>query len=182
MEKRLWKPVTEKLPTRDECIEILKNSGCSDQVIAHCRAVEGIAVNIAKRAHCDMDMVSIGALLHDIGRARTHGIKHAVEGGNLARELGLPERIILIIERHIGAGISKDEALDLGLPGRDYIPATLEEKIVAHADNLIRENKKRPVEDIVKQFQSRGYLEAAGKIATLHKELSEICKIDLDLI
>jgi uncharacterized protein (TIGR00295 family) len=174
--------VTEKLPTRDECLEILRSSGCSNQVIAHCMAVEEVAVKIARRTNCDMDLVSSGALLHDIGRARTHGIKHAVEGGNLVRELGLPESIIRIIERHVGAGISKGEACLLGLPERDYIPNTLEEKIVAHADNLINENMKRPVEEIVKQLQSLGYSEAAGKIEALHRELSEICKIDLDLI
>ena len=91
-----------------------------------------------KKAHVkiDIDLVYIGGLLHDIGRSRTHGISHAVEGGKIAIESGLDEKLINIIERHIGAGIPEEEAAALGLPTKDYMPLTIEEKIVAHADNL----------------------------------------------
>ena len=41
-----------------------------------------------------------------------------------------------IIERHIGAGITAAEAARLGLPKKDYLPLTVEEKIVSYADNL----------------------------------------------
>lgn len=85
----------------------------------------------------DAALVEAGALLHDLGRSRTHGIRHAVVGGRIAREMGLPEALVRIIERHIGAGIPAEEAGEIGLPRGDYVPETLEEKIVAYADKLI---------------------------------------------
>jgi uncharacterized protein len=85
----------------------------------------------------DAALVEAGALLHDLGRSRTHGIRHAVVGGRIAREMGLPEALVRIIERHIGAGIPAEEAEEIGLPRKDYVPETVEEKIVAYADKLI---------------------------------------------
>jgi len=131
-----------------DAIDLLIRSGCSADVIEHCRAVadyaKKIAVNIRENAthngqpvHIDIDAVFVGALLHDIGRSKTQGIGHAVAGAKIALENGLDGKLVHIIERHIGAGIPKEEAKDLGLPEKDYVPVTIEEKIVAHADNLI---------------------------------------------
>ncbi len=131
-----------------DAIDLLITSGCSSSVIEHCRTVAAFAKKIAidiKRCgekkgtplNIDMDAVFLGALLHDIGRSKTHGIDHAVAGAGIARKNGLDDKLVNIIERHIGAGISRQEAVDMGLPGKDYIPVTIEEKIVAHADNLV---------------------------------------------
>jgi tRNA (cytidine56-2'-O)-methyltransferase len=174
--------VTELVPTREECLGLLKEAGCTENVIAHCLAVEGLALKIAKLANAETRLVSAGALLHDIGRSRTHGVAHAVEGGNLARELGLDIKVIHIIERHMGAGITPEEAEKIGLPPGEYIPETLEEKIVAHSDNLVQENKKAPVIGVVTRFKELGYHEAAEKILALHRELSTICGLDLDTL
>ncbi len=54
----------------------------------------------------------------------------------MAREHGYLEEVAKIIERHIGAGITVEEAREMGLPPRDYVPSTPEEKIVSYADNL----------------------------------------------
>lgn len=132
----------------NDAIDLLRKSGCSPGVIEHCQAVALYAREIAmdirncaqkKKAqvNIDIDLVYIGGLLHDIGRSRTHGISHAVEGVKIAIDNGLDEKLVKIIERHIGAGILEEEAVALGLPAKDYIPLTLEEMIVAHADNLI---------------------------------------------
>ena len=130
------------IPDPKRCIELLRENGCSEDVINHCMAVRDVAVKIAKKAHANIELVEAGALLHDIGRSRTHGILHGVEGVKIAKEIGLPISIILIIERHLGAGIPKDEAVKLGLPAKDFIPETLEEKIVAHTDNLVDDSKR----------------------------------------
>jgi uncharacterized protein len=44
---------------------------------------------------------------------------------------------VSIIERHIGAGMTADECSLEGLLPRDCMPVTVEEKIVANADNLM---------------------------------------------
>ena len=174
--------MSESPPQREECLDFLKRAGCDEDVVNHCLAVEDLALRIARLANADEELVSAGALLHDIGRGTTHGIEHAVVGAKIARELGVCEAVVLIIERHIGGGISEDEAGKLGLPVGDYVPKTLEEKIVAHTDNLIEEGKKRPVKEIIGHFEKLGYGYVAERILHLHRELSEICGKDLDLV
>jgi uncharacterized protein (TIGR00295 family) len=168
------------IPTPGQCLQMLQNAGCSEEVIRHCKAVRTIAVRIAKKAHANIELVQAGALLHDIGRSKTQGIMHGVEGAKIATELGLPPKLVLIIERHLGAGIPKEEAYALGLPLKDYLPQTLEEKIVAHADNLIDNDHKHPIEEEIKKAVQKGHLEHARRLRQLHEELSALCGMDLN--
>jgi len=170
------------IPSPDKCLELLKKAGCSDNVVRHCKAVRDVALEIAKRTDADVKLVEAGALLHDIGRSKTHDIFHAIEGAKIAQKLGLPQSIINIIERHIGAGISKEEAKKLGLPPKDYIPKTLEEKIVCHADNLIDKYERQNIEDAIIGALNEDHKEYAERLLKLHKELSDICGIDLNLL
>ncbi len=127
----------------NRCLKALNDSGCPQNVIAHSRAVSKKALDIAinfrdlSAKQVDMEQVECGALVHDIGRSKTHSIKHAVAGAEILRNLNFPDEYVKITLKHIGAGIPLDEAKLLGLPEEDYMPSTLEEKIVAHADNLV---------------------------------------------
>jgi uncharacterized protein len=120
-------------------VDVLLKAGCTPDVVAHCITVSKKALSIAGllRIEIDRELVSQGGLFHDIGRSRTHGIEHALAGVEIARELGFSPHLINIIERHIGAGITASEAERLGLPRKDYLPLTAEEKIVSYADNMI---------------------------------------------
>jgi uncharacterized protein (TIGR00295 family) len=170
------------MPSPERCIALLQESGCSEHVIAHCKAVRDIAVRIAKKANADVELVEAGALLHDIGRSKTHGVWHGIEGARIAQELKLPEQIVFIIERHLGAGIPKKEAIKLGLPPKDYLPISLEEKIVAHADNLIDHLKKQSIQHEIDKAIKKDMPLLADRLQQLHQELSEICNMDLDEI
>jgi len=170
----------EILPTPEECITLLKENGCSEEVINHCRAVRDIAIKIAERTNANKNLVEVGALLHDIGRSKTHGIRHAVEGVKIAKKLGLHENITKIIGSHIGAGLPADEAKKLGLPKKDFMPITLEEKIVCHADNLVDNCKKQKIEYEVERALREGHSEYAKRLVILHKELSDLCGVDLN--
>jgi len=170
------------IPSPERCVKILKENGCSKAVIDHCIAVRDVAVKIAEKSDADIKLVEAGALLHDIGRSKTHGIFHAVEGARIAKKLGLPKRIVKIIERHIGAGLSKEEAKKLGLPAKDYIPETLEEKIVCHADSLIDDHGRQNIEKEVERALMDGHKGYAIRLVSLHNELSKICGIDINLI
>ncbi|NJD76551.1 MAG: HD domain-containing protein [Candidatus Methanoperedens sp.] len=149
-----------------EAIDLLIKSGCSKDVIRHCRIVAEYARKIAARinkcsekkggsANIDIETVFIGGLLHDIGRGKTHGIDHAVVGAAVAIENGLSGKLVNIIERHVGAGITKEDAILLGLPARDYLPVTIEEKIVAHADNLIIGERVGDMEEVVSSLRKK---------------------------
>jgi uncharacterized protein (TIGR00295 family) len=169
-----------KLPTRDECIVLLQESGCDEQVIKHSLAVTDLAVRIAKRCGADVELVEVGALLHDLGRSKSHAIDHAVRGAELASKKKLPAAVIKIIERHIGAGISRSEAKALGLPEKDYAPKSLEEKIVSQADNLIAGTKRTTVKEAVGWFVRQGMQDPALRVLRLHEELSAVCGMNLD--
>jgi len=169
----------KEIPKPEKCIELLKQAGCSNSVIEHCKAVRDYAVKIAEKAGADVELVEAGALLHDIGRSKTHSINHVIEGIKIAKKLGLPDKIVRIIERHIGAGISKEEAVKLGLPENNYMPISLEEKIVCHADNLIQSGKRQSIEKEVRKALKKGLNDYAIRLIELHKELTELCGEDL---
>lgn len=133
-------------------LKILKQEETPENVIEHSKAVYKKAMVIsANFKNADKDLIKKGALLHDIGRSKTHGISHAVEGAKIVKQYGYPEEVQNIVERHIGAGITEEESVKLGLPKKSYIPQTIEEKIVAHADNLLSGTKDVDIDfDIAK--------------------------------
>jgi uncharacterized protein len=170
--------VNEKLPSPQTALKLLSESGCSNKVIAHCKAVSALAVKFAetcknKGLAVDVDLVEVGALLHDIGRSKTHGITHAVVGVEIAKSLNLPPSIVSIIECHVGGGINADEAKKIGLPAKDYFPTTLEEKIVSYADKLIEGSRVVPIEKTLKKFSRKlgGGHPAIDRVIRLHEEL-----------
>lgn len=137
-------------------IEILKKEKTPPNVIDHSVAVCKKAFEIAQNfPQANLELIEKGALLHDIGRSRTHGIRHAIVGVEIVREYGYSEDVLNIIERHIGAGITKEEAKNLGLFEKSYVPQSLEEKIVAHADNLISGTKEVNVDFVIEKWKSR---------------------------
>jgi len=129
------------------------------------------AVGVARVCGADVPLVRAGALLHDVGRAHDHGIGHLLEGMRIARERRLHPAVIRIIQRHVGAGLDEDDVGELRLPPGGYMPETLEEKIVAHCDNLI-EDHVRSIGEVIGELRSRGYPRAAQRAIQLHEELS----------
>jgi uncharacterized protein (TIGR00295 family) len=170
------------IPNEQQCLDILKAQGTTDRVMKHACTVTRLAVAIARSCGADMDLVRAGALLHDIGRSRTHGIRHGVVGEDIARSLSLPEPLVLIIRKHVGAGILPGEAAALGLPERDYIPSTVEEKIVCHADNLVDDDRYITSQASYGDFIRKGLDDAGMRMLDMHKELSRLCGRDMDEI
>lgn len=167
-------------------IKILEKEGCSKAVIEHCKRVEKLAMEIARRIEkngmkIDFEAIEGGALLHDVGRAKTHGIMHIIEGVKIAKKYKLPPKITKIIERHAGGGIDRQEAKKLGLPEKDYIPESIEEMIVAHADNLTSHGYRK-LDEAIEEFERKAGKRAAFKIKELHKKLSKMAGIDIDEI
>jgi len=171
--------VSERLPSRQEALSFLIQSGCAPNVVRHCKAVSDYAVRLAKAfekrgRNVDVHSVEIAGLLHDIGRSKTHTVDHALVGANIARSLGLPDSLALIIERHAGGGIPRDEARRLGWPARDYVPQTLEEKIVCYADKRVEGLQIVPFEQTLKTYAvSLGETHPAlDRIKRLHREFT----------
>jgi uncharacterized protein len=169
--------VSEKLPSREQALKLLHESKCSVKVIKHCRAVTKLALEIAaacreKGLNIDLELVEIGALLHDVGRSKTHTVNHAVVGVEIAKSAGLPEPVISIIKTHVGGGITVSEAEKLGWPKDVYVPITLEEKIVSYADKLIEGSKRVPIEITIKKLSKELKGDAAERVRKLHEEIT----------
>jgi tRNA (cytidine56-2'-O)-methyltransferase len=164
----------------EECGRILKGAGCQEDIIKHSESVARIAVKIAKLCEADVDLVRTAAMLHDIGRSKTHGPEHGYEGAVILRELSFPEKIVSIVERHVGGGLDSDEAEMLGLPRKDRIPISLEEKIVCIADKLIEDNERVSIEREVGKLKEKGLDGAAKRVEILYSEMEQKCGIDLD--
>ncbi len=167
------------LPSREQAIELLRTNKCPLQVISHCVAVADLAVETAKQLEekgltIDVDLVEVGALLHDLGRSKNHTVDHAIIGAQMAQTLGLPESVIRIMKRHVGAGISAGEAAKIGWPKDTYMPQTLEEKVVCYADKLIDHGKRKPIETEITKLQKENKREAAERVRKLYDEITTL--------
>jgi len=167
---------------KDRALRALHEAGCSDNVIQHCLTVEHTAISIARRIlanghDIDLQLVSLGGLLHDIGRSRTHGIEHGVEGGKILRKLGLKD-LARFAECHLGSGIPAEEAKELGLPAQDFTPKTIEEKVVTYADKLVIKNRRGSYKEAVKWFKSElgPKHPALDRFRRLHEEIQDLMK------
>lgn len=126
-------------------------------LLKHSIQVRDKALEIAKECpevKLDMQLVSDGAMLHDIGIVRCHApsilcngsenyIAHGTIGADMLREYGKTNGIDLeacarICERHTGAGLTAKEIREqqLPIPAHDYLPETNEEKLICLADKF----------------------------------------------
>lgn len=169
--------------SKEEALLLLREVGCSPEVILHSDAVAEESLKIARRIianghQVDLKRVEIGALLHDIGRSRTHGIRHGIEGGQILREKGL-EDFTGFAENHLGAGINAEEAMKIGLPKGDYLPASLEEKIVTYADNLLKSHEVMSYPEALNELREELGPKHPGvqRFEELHKEIQKLMKL-----
>lgn len=168
--------MSERLPTREQALRLLRNSGCRLNVLRHVEAVSDLAVDLAEavsKRGCpvNVSLVEIGALLHDIGRGKTHSVHHAVVGAEIAESLSLPVSVVSIIKRHVGGGIAARDARMLGWPKDVYVPQTVEEKIVCYADKLIEGSRRVPIESTIDRLSQELPAAAIDRIWKLHEEM-----------
>lgn len=120
-------------------------------LLVHSRAVADKALAIADR-HPELSLdrlfIEEAAMLHDIGivRCNASGIQcfgtepyicHGRIGADMLRAEGFP-RHARVCERHTGAGITHSQiiAQKLPLPQQDFLPETMEEKVICYADKF----------------------------------------------
>ncbi len=150
--------------------------GSNHHVVRHCQAVAMAARIMADELQrcgiaVDGRAVIAGALLHDIGRTRIQTVRHGVEGAEILAVEGVDPKVVEIVRRHVGAGISPEEAKTLGLPDFDYIPRTLEERIVCFADKMVDADTVRPFGEEVRRFTARSH--DVGRLLALKRGLAE---------
>ncbi len=129
------------------------------KLLAHSGNVRDEALRIAASPACagmglDLDLVSAGAWLHDVGICRCDApdilctgtepyIRHGAIGAEMLRAYGAAHGLDLepyarICERHTGSGLAAAEirARGLQMPPGVYLPETPAEKLVCLADKF----------------------------------------------
>jgi uncharacterized protein len=170
--------VSKELPSREQAIELLRKYNCPPKIINHCKAVTNLALEIERKLEkkglkVDLKLVETGALLHDIGRTKSHSVDHGVVGAKIAKSEGLPEEVAKIIRRHVGGGITAQEAEKFGWPKDIYEPVSLEEKIVSYADKLIDGSKRVPIDLEIERLLVE-HRDAAERVRKLHEEITRL--------
>lgn len=146
-------------------------------LITHSRRVAEKAVEIAPRVGIntehDLQFLYDAAMLHDIGIVECeapgifcHGkrpyLQHGIAGAEILRREGLDERFARVCERHTGAGLTAKEIGEgkLPLPERDFMPESIEEKLICYADKFFSKSgdpeKEKTPEAVMASMQRHG--------------------------
>ena len=143
-------------------------------LLVHSRQVAERALRIVD-AHPELSLdrtfVLEAAMLHDIGifLCDAKGIKcfgtepyicHGRLGAELLRKEVWP-RHARVCERHTGAGLTKEDILTqkLPLPAQDFLPETMEEKLICYADKFYSKTKlgkEKTLEQAVRSLSQFG--------------------------
>lgn len=166
-----------------------KDDEAYDQVLAHVLAVKDLAVEIADKIlqkhpeiKIDLDFIICASILHDIGRfdcpPGKDSPRHGVIGADIIRKEGLDQRFALVCERHLGGGITKQDVLDqdLDIPKKDYLPETIEEKIITYADKLISRDRRISAEEAIRRFHKEIGDRAGTRVQALHNEIEALMR------
>lgn len=140
------------IPSKETIRKLHKKYAPNDKAFydiwTHCCVVADIASTIAQGFdEANKELVSAGALLHDIGVHSFYGpdgldkkdyITHGLLGYDILKKEGYDEVLCNFSLHHTGAGITKEDVINqkLPMPVADYLPTTLEERIVTYADKF----------------------------------------------
>ena len=151
-------------------------------LLRHSTQVRDKALAILANPHrppleLNAELVSAGAMLHDVGILQCHApsilctgtrpyIAHGMIGAEMLRDYGRMHGLDLepfarICERHTGTGIMANEVREqrLPIPERDWLPETPEEKLVCLADKFFSksgEMKEKPVSAVRHSLEKFG--------------------------
>ncbi|MFX0180231.1 MAG: HDIG domain-containing metalloprotein [Candidatus Hodarchaeota archaeon] len=172
----------ETLPSREFAFDLLKKMKVPYHVRCHSLKVAEKALAIAEKItkiKINFNLIEIGALLHDIGRSKAHGFKHALIGAKILREGGFPEELARICETHILGGLDKEDAKAVGLPERDFLPNSIEEKIICLADKHMAGTREVSIEQRFKKWflkygKTKILLKSKKRIENIQKEIQNL--------
>ena len=127
-------------------------------LLVHSRSVADKALMVAERhpeLHLDCQFLEEAAMLHDIGiiRCDAPGIQCFGSEPYICHAR--------VCERHTGAGITREQIINqhLPLPEQDFLPETMEEKVICYADKFFSKthlDKEKTVEQAERSLAKFG--------------------------
>jgi len=178
-------PVT-MVPNKELCQRILEFHMVSTASMAHADMVERLASAIARcvarryPGQVDADLVTAGAMLHELGTARERGLRYIMAGVGMAHRMRLDPRLIEIIRRHRGIVVGPIEAGRVGIPATYISIKRVEEWIVGHADLLIDGDQRMTAQEVAERFRRAGLHGPADRLINSHLRLSFAVGWDVD--
>jgi|TARA_Y100000310_G_C20685973_1_gene819013 putative nucleotidyltransferase with HDIG domain len=120
------------IPSREECIKILKENSVPDNIIAHCKKVCEVAMKVCdilegRGVKVDRELVEVAALLHDVEKLKKD---HIVAGHDFLTKLGYP-RVAKVVLKHGLEHIRETK----------FSPTNVEDKIVFYSDKRVLNDK-----------------------------------------
>ena len=171
------------IPDQKQALALHAKYKSNERVVKHCQACADISKRLCGKAASQGHQVNekaavAGALLHDIGRSQVQLVSHGYVGAQILEKEGVDAVVVEIVRRHVGAGISKEEAAALGFPPGEYVPKTIEQKIVCFADKLLDGDKARPFLEEVKRFVRKGH--DVDRLRALKDDVSSAVGVDAE--
>ncbi len=135
------------IPTKEECIRILKENNVPANIIAHSQKVCEVAMKVCgaleKRGiNANRGLTEAASLLHDIAKVKEGD--HVFNGSEIVKALGFPE-VARVISKHGLAHLDEEECQ----------PKSVEEKIVFYADMRVKHDRIVPVEKRFEYIRER---------------------------
>lgn len=172
---------TERIPTREECHELMARYSMLPNIFEHSLQVMRVSLaitdNLKENVSVNRDLVIAGSLLHDITKTRSLQTKerHDASGASLLRELGYPD-IAEIVEQHVIIH-------DLNLDGE------IEEKeIVYYADKRVMHDTivtlEERVHDLLQRYGAKEeirelILKNREQVLAVERKIAGFMKIDI---
>jgi uncharacterized protein len=173
---------TDRIPSLEECNELMAKYDMLPNIIAHSRQVMHVSLvitdNLKDGVSVNRNLILAAALLHDITKTRSLETKepHDQSGGELLRELGFA-RIGEIVQQHvILLDFNPQEKLE-------------EREIINYADKRVMHDRivslAQRVEDLIQRYGITEEIKArirqnATKAHALEKKIAASMTIDLD--
>ncbi len=181
------------IPTKQQCEELHRKYASSDKHFelcwTHCVIVAEIALRCVDEKSLEVDraMLEAACLLHDIGaymlmnedgEITSYYNLHAIFGSKILEEEGVDERIQQAVENHVMLGMTADDYKKTGWanPFKDYIPSTVEQRLVNYGDRF---HSKVPIFNSLDSIKAKLTRVSPDKLQTLEKYVQEFGLPDL---
>jgi uncharacterized protein len=137
------------IPTREECLKLMRECGMLENIIAHSLEVTKVALFVSMELNktgqrINLGLVEAASLLHDLTKTECLKTKedHAQTGSRLLKRMGY-ERVGEVVAQHIWLG-------------RKANPSTVTEgEIVNYADKRVMHDRIVPLEERFNDLKAR---------------------------
>lgn len=139
----------ERIPSREECLELMNRYGMLENIVEHSLKVAEVALLISsalnrKGQHLNLRLVEAASLLHDITKTVCLRTKedHTQTGYRLLKEIGY-ERVAEVVAQHVWLEKARD---------RRFVS---EEEVVNYADKRVRHGEVVSIEERFEDLKKR---------------------------